>query len=192
MELNELKIQKKKTMPSFIQRRAKQIKKVPLKWRRPTGKQNKVRLGKGGKMSSVKVGYGTPSSLRHMTKDMKVIVVVSNKDELLALTKDQTAVISNVGNKRRLELLKLAKEKSIAVYNIKKIDDAIKTIEESMKQRKDSRKSKKSRLKNTKTEKKEEKKAEAKTEKKEEAKEQTEKTKEEQRKEVEKILIHEK
>lgn len=80
MELLKVKIQKKKSNPKFTATRANEIKRVPVKWRKPPGKQNKIRLCKAGRKGIVRVGYGTPAELRDSTKEGKKIIIVNSKD----------------------------------------------------------------------------------------------------------------
>ena len=113
-------------------------------WRAPKGRHSKTRKKRKGYPIKVMIGFKkTPQ-----TKP----VFVSNMKELENMKKGETALIAKVGNKKRIELIKKAKEKGIAVQNlnVNKILKKVKRKEEKAKSEK----------KDTKAEKKEEKKQE--------------------------------
>lgn len=161
-------------------------------WRKPQGKQNKIRLCKRGKPAMVRSGYGSPSELRGLTRSLHKLVYIHSTKDIDGLKTDELAVIpSDFGTKKKLQFLHHLKQKGKNAHNYNSIDDAIKTIEDELKFRKDYRKNLKSRVKLTLAKKEEQKKA-ATVEKKESAETPVEskEAKEEERKEVEKILIH--
>jgi len=88
------------------------IKRLGEKWRRPRGRQNKLRLEKKGKGKRVKVGFGSPKS-----EKKKIIRIFSKKDieNLNNLNFDDKKhvilIASSVGKKKREELKKVFSEK---------------------------------------------------------------------------------
>lgn len=88
------------------------------KWRRPKGRDNKMRLNRKSYPAKVKVGY--KSSKRDSGKiDGKVPVVVYNLSDLERLGKENIAIIAKVGAKKKLEMIKHADEKKVRVINVK-------------------------------------------------------------------------
>jgi ribosomal protein L32E len=128
---------KKKTNPTFLRRHTsfrsrlgRKRKKIQT-WRRATGRHNKVRLKRKGYPIKVMIGFRTPSVERDLIQDTKPIKVMNVK-ELSKVGKGQSAIIGKVGNKKRLEILKAAKEKKIIVANLN-VKKKIKSIESKMK-----------------------------------------------------------
>ena len=185
--LMEIKLAMKKRRPSFKRQEFnKRIRLSRSSWRKPRGVDSKMREQRGGYRSIVKIGYGTPRKLRGRLSNGLIEVKVSTVKELNSMTKDQIAVISrNIGNRRRLELLKEALKSKILISNFRNIESKIKEIESNFESRKKRRqelkKAKVQRLKSSKKplksdKKKEEKKTEEKSETKDPEKEEKPKT----------------
>ena len=133
-------VDKKKTNPTFLRRHTsfrsrlgRKRKKIQT-WRRATGRHNKVRLKRKGYPIKVMIGFRTPSVERDLIQDTKPIKVMNVK-ELSKVGKGQSAIIGKVGNKKRLEILKAAKEKKIIVANLN-VKKKIKSIENKMEKKK--------------------------------------------------------
>lgn len=117
------------------------------KWRKPTGRDNKMREKRNGYPAVVSIGYKTENKKRNLLKD-KFPVSVSNIKDLDSIKNNEIAVISNIGKKKKIELAKIAKEKNIEIYNLnpktflkkndinKKKSKEIKKTEESKKENK--------------------------------------------------------
>src|SRR3989344_1735358 len=87
------------------------------KWKRPTGRDNKMREKRRGYPSVVSIGYKTNKKDREKIEGKEIIMVMNLKD-LNKLDKDKIALIGKVGNKKKLDLIKVAKEKNIEFQNI--------------------------------------------------------------------------
>ena len=96
---------------------------------------NKVRRGRRGKPSMPQVGFGSPKEAYGLNKKGLSEVIISNPKDLENINpKTQTAVISRtIGKKKKLEILKRAKELNLAVSNIKDIEKTIKDLTKSSK-----------------------------------------------------------
>jgi len=86
-------------------------------WRKPKGKDNKMRLELKGYPPKVKVGYRNPREIRGLHPSGLKPVVVSSAKELESLNPREHIVYisSTVGLKKRMELVKLALEKGFKV-----------------------------------------------------------------------------
>ncbi|MEL9940057.1 MAG: 50S ribosomal protein L32e [Ignisphaera sp.] len=90
-----------------------------LKWKRPRGKDNPVRLALKGYPPKASIGYGTPNEIKDLHPSGLKPVVVANVADLNKLdpSKHIVYIASSVGLKKRLELVKLAKSKGLKVAN---------------------------------------------------------------------------
>ncbi|MBU0958707.1 MAG: hypothetical protein KKB31_02050 [Nanoarchaeota archaeon] len=80
------------------------------KWRRPTGRDNKMREKRRGYPAIVSVGYKKPKE--------KGKVIVNNIRELENIKKDLVVIIGGVGKKKRIEIAKKAKEMKLSISNM--------------------------------------------------------------------------
>jgi len=87
------------------------------KWRRARGKSNKLRLGRAGYSQVPKVGFRTARKDSGKVKGL-VPKLVHNLNELIALTKDEGAIIARVGARNKLEIIKKADELKIKILNL--------------------------------------------------------------------------
>jgi large subunit ribosomal protein L32e len=90
-----------------------------LKWKRPRGKDNPVRLALKGYPPKASIGYGTPEELKNLHPTGLLPVIVRNTKELERLdpTKHIIYIASEVGLKKKLEILRTAKSKGFRVAN---------------------------------------------------------------------------
>jgi large subunit ribosomal protein L32e len=90
-----------------------------LKWKRPRGKDNPVRLALKGYPPKASIGYGIPDELKNLHPTGLLPVVVRNIKELERLdpSKHIIYIASEVGLKKRLEILQVAKSKGFRVAN---------------------------------------------------------------------------
>ncbi len=87
------------------------------KWRRPAGRDNKMREKRRGYPAVVSVGYKKDKNLRGTLEEKKPVMIMNIKD-LERLAKNKIAVMGKVGKKKKLEMAKFAKEKNIEIYNM--------------------------------------------------------------------------
>lgn len=197
--LNVRKLLKSKK-PKFLRQDSHKKIRIGKKWRKPKGIQNKMRLKKRGYRRSVSVGYKSPRIVKGFDKSGLEIINITNIKLLESIEpKTQGIVISgNIGQKKKVEIITLALEKTITILNIKDPKQYLIDVEQKLSKKKEQ----KNKIKKDKNKKEEEKKkaAEEKEKKKQEKldKEKTDKksiekiakeTKTKETKEKEKILI---
>lgn len=107
-------------------------------WRKPRGIQSKQRLQLKGHTPIVKTGYGTPSNVKNLDKSGLIPVLVATTKELGSIdTKTQGVVISSkVGQKKKIEIIKLALEKNITILNLKNPSGFIESVEKKFQMKK--------------------------------------------------------
>lgn len=81
------------------------------KWRNPTGRHNKIREKIAGHPAKVSIGYGTKKEKDKKTRIEKIkdLEKVENKKEI---------VLSKMGAKKKMEIVKKAQEKGIKISNL--------------------------------------------------------------------------
>jgi len=110
-------------MPKFLRHTAHKYSKLGLRrkkkkvWRRPTGRDNKMREQRRGHPAIVSIGYSTDKKTRGNIMK-KIPVIVKNVKQIEKIGKNQIAIIGDVGKKKRIEIAKKAKELKIEVYNL--------------------------------------------------------------------------
>lgn len=89
------------------------------KWRKPKGRDNKLRLRIKGYPPVVEVGYRTSNVIRHRHPSGLYPVVISSHKDLENLDPGRHIVYisSSVGLKKRIELLNILKEKGFRIAN---------------------------------------------------------------------------
>ena len=106
------------TKSKFIRRGNKRYSKLGLRrkskqvWRRPTGRDNKLRERRKNRGVRVEVGYRTAE------KDKKEIININNVKDLEKVKKDAIIVLGKVGRKNKMKIAKKAKEKKIEFNNL--------------------------------------------------------------------------
>jgi large subunit ribosomal protein L32e len=113
------KIKKKK--PKFRRQEWFRKKTLGEKWRKPRGLHSKLRMHEKARGSLPRPGYGSPASVRGLTREGYREVLVRNAKDLEKINpKEEMAVIAKgVGKKKRLEILELAGKNNIKVGNYK-------------------------------------------------------------------------
>ena len=97
--------------------------KLGIKWRRPKGRQSKMRRSKGGAGKRVRIGYGT--SDRGKIKGLQPVIV--NDPKIMdSIDKDKCMIIisSGLGAKKALAVSEKAKKFGLKIMNSKKIKRA--------------------------------------------------------------------
>lgn len=171
----------KRKRPKFTTEEATRHKRVKTSWRKPRGLQNKSKVQKEGHIKLVKVGYKSPVAIRHLTKEGKKIIRISNIFELENIKEGSTIIITKTSKKNKAKIVKKAIEKKIDIINVKTPQKYLEQIETEIRRRKDRKLQRKKE--------KEQKSKEENKEKPQEAKEKPEEiNKEQTKKELDKLL----
>jgi len=138
----------------FIRRHGKRFlrlgkkKKSKLKWRRPKGRDNKMREREKGYPKSVSLGYKQSKENRGKIGNL-IPLKIKNIDDLSKIKKENIAVLCRMGKKKKLEIAKKGKEIKWLNFNLKKL-----LKEEERKGKKEKEAKEKSKRKNQKEDKK--------------------------------------
>jgi large subunit ribosomal protein L32e len=110
-------------MPKFLRHTAHKYSKLGLRrkkkkiWRRPTGRDNKMREQRRGHPALVAIGYSTDKKERGKILE-KIPVIIRNISDVEKLHKHQIAILGKVGMKKKIEITKKAKEKGVEIYKL--------------------------------------------------------------------------
>ncbi len=85
------------------------------KWRKPTGRDNKMREKRRGYSAVVSIGY--------KNSDRKEQIIIKNLNDLEKVTKNDLIILGKIGKKKRLEIMEKAKSKGIKFSNLKEIKE---------------------------------------------------------------------
>jgi len=118
-ELRRLLRIRKKRKRDFVRPYAWRWKKLDESWRRPRGKDNKVRLQIKGKQPLVKVGYRSPRKVRFLHPSGKEVVLVYKIEDLYNVDPltQVVRIARTVGVRKRVEILQFARKYGIRVLN---------------------------------------------------------------------------
>ena len=87
-------------------------------WRKPKGRDNKMREKRKGCPAVVSIGYKKEKQLRGKINEKKQIIV-NNINELENVGKNNLIIIGgNVGKKKKIEIITKAEEKKIEIHNL--------------------------------------------------------------------------
>ena len=123
----------------FIRRTANRYSKLGKRrkkkqvWRRPTGRDNKMRERIKGHPKVVSVGYKKNNKLIG-----KIIITVKNVRDLEGTKKQHVIKIGHIGRKKKIEIVKIMKERKLEAINLdvgkflKKIEKENKTKSKSI------------------------------------------------------------
>jgi len=110
-------------MPKFLRHTSHKYSKLGLRrkkkqiWRRPTGRDNKMREQRRGKPALVAIGYSTDKKERGKIEG-KTPVIVRNTLDIQKMQKNQIAMLGKIGKKNKIEIAKKAKELKIEIYKL--------------------------------------------------------------------------
>lgn len=133
----------KKRKPRFLRSGAGLVKRVSKIWRRPSGLQTKIRLGRKSHRANVSPGWGSPNIVKGLHPSGLKEVLVANREQLAAVNpKSEGAVlVGTTGMKRRLELIKAAQQLNVTILNLN-TKKFLENAEEQLKVRRERKKAK--------------------------------------------------
>lgn len=108
------------------------FKKLGLRWRKPSGRQSKLRVKKAGSGLLVKIGYGTAKAIRGKIRGVDA-ALVNNTNELDG--RKAVVVSGSVGLKKAKAILEKAEKLGIKVLNRRSIKDGLALLEKAKAQK---------------------------------------------------------
>jgi len=105
----------RRTSSRYIKLGSKQKKKQT--WRKPKGRDNKMREKKKGYPKVVSIGYQKQKDNQALVKG-KIPTIVQNTKDLEKITKNEMVVLGKIGKKKKIEIVKKAKEMKIEIHNL--------------------------------------------------------------------------
>lgn len=119
IDLLKKREQIKKKKPHFIRTDAGAVKRLQKKWRRPKGRDNKIRRRLKGSLASP--SYSSPKKVKGMHPNGLIEILTSNLNDLdnLDSTKHTIRIRGTVGNKKKRTIIKKAKELKLHILNPK-------------------------------------------------------------------------
>jgi large subunit ribosomal protein L32e len=105
--------------PKFKRQESWRYDRLAENWRKPKGKDNKMRKQKSGMPALVKVGYRSPKAARGLHPSGYRDILIHNTQELIKLDskRDAARIAHTVGKKKRIEIINKALELGIKVLN---------------------------------------------------------------------------
>lgn len=109
--------------PRFIRQESWRYDRLAENWRKPKGKDNKMRKQKSGWPDIVKVGYRGPKDARGLHPSGYTDNIVYNLIELTGLDpkKDAVRLARTVGTRKRKEIIEQAAKKGFKILNAGKL-----------------------------------------------------------------------
>lgn len=106
-------------MPKFRRQEWFRFKRLGEKWRKPRGRDSKLRVRKRGKGKMVTIGYRVPRDIRGLHPSGLAEVMIKNVTEVerIDASKQAVRIASSVGRRKREQILKKAEELKIRVLN---------------------------------------------------------------------------
>jgi len=132
----------KKKKPTFIRQDAQKAIRLKNKhhWRKPEGMHSKMRKKLRSVRRQPSIGFSSPREVRGLTTEGFRVIMVHNVAQLATITEPIT-IASTVGLRKKVEIVKKAKEKKLRVLNVKDLDKFLAETEKELKQRKEAKKS---------------------------------------------------
>jgi large subunit ribosomal protein L32e len=107
----------KKKKPNFIIPNSKSIMRVPSRWRKPRGIDNKKRIRVAAHGKSPRIGYKNSKIVRFTHPCGNFEVIVHNPAQLEGLKDVVVRIARQVGNRKRIAIIKRAGELKLRILN---------------------------------------------------------------------------
>lgn len=120
----------KERKPHFIRQDYGKRKKLSLKWKKPKGIHSKIRHHFKGRRKMPSPGYKSPKEVAGLHSSGSKIVNISSIKDIKRINKENEGIVisKKVGIRKKLEILRKAKELDIKVLNLN-VDEQIKKFE---------------------------------------------------------------
>ncbi len=121
--------------PEFVRQESWRYVRLKPNWRRPRGKDSKMRLQRSGWPPLVKVGYRTPKKYRGLHPSGYKEVLVYRPEDLLGLDPETHAVriAGSVGMRKRMRIVEEAEKLGLKILNppitAKPIEEEVEVVE---------------------------------------------------------------
>ncbi len=127
--LLEVRRKIKERTPEFKRFESWRYVRIHEEWRKPKGVDNHMRLSARGWPHLVKIGYRVPKSVRYLHPSGYRDILVHNVAELEKLTPDRDAarIAATVGRRKKIEIVKRARELGIRMLNARNLLATAKT-----------------------------------------------------------------
>ena len=117
------KLQKTKK-PDFVRQESWRYKRVKSSWRRPRGRDSRMRKKDAGWPKSVSIGYRSPVKVRGIhPSGFEEILIHNTKDLEKVNSKNVVRIGHTVGLKKRLMIIEKANELNLRVLNTRGVDE---------------------------------------------------------------------
>jgi len=116
-------MEKRYKMPKFLKRDSGRLSKFGKRrkkmqsWRRPKGRDNKMREKRKGYPAVVRIGYAQSNSEKGKI-NKKIPKIIKNIKDLESIKKEEIGILGKIGNKKRIEIVKKAKEMKVELYKV--------------------------------------------------------------------------
>ena len=87
------------------------------KWRKPKGRDNKMREKRYGYPKVVSVGYKSPRKSSGKIEGLNPVLICNTKD-LEKMNKKSVVIIGRVGAKKKIEIIKKSVEMKLKILNL--------------------------------------------------------------------------
>jgi len=112
---------RKKSKPNFVVPNSKSIMRVPSRWRKPRGIDNKKRIRQASEGACPRIGYKNSPETRFLHPSGMKEVIVHNVKELTEGMKNVVLRIAgSVGGRKRMDIQKKAESLKLRVLNPRK------------------------------------------------------------------------
>ena len=87
------------------------------RWRHADGRHSKIRKNRLGYTKSPRIGFGSPATESGLVRGKKAVLVHTLGDIKAAPAQSIVIISRRIGAKKRIELLKHASERKLAIFN---------------------------------------------------------------------------